>query len=398
MPAITDRGQLALVEESQYGSTPTTPAFKLMRFTGETLKQDTSTVDSQEIRADRQVGDHRRVNVGVSGDINVEMSYGSHDDLLEAALMSSNWTTAAAVIDAEITISFESKATSSTSYAKILDSANGLAGFARGEWLIVSGAATAGNNVVCKVVSAVAGELEVIVASEANDLIDEAAGSSVTLTRAATITNGVDERFFTFERKYTDLSNKFIRFVGVEVNRFQLQMQLEERITASFGMMGSKAIPAEAAIAGATYAATNSNEIFTVTDNITGIFEDNTPIELTQLSLELNNELRSRNVLGKLGAQSLGAGKCRVSGSFEMFLDDLGMMTKYVNFTSTSLIIYLHDTAGNKYVIDIPKVQLSDGSAPVQGESSDVMQPFNFTAILHGDDGYTIRIARIPAA
>ncbi|PSL23476.1 phage tail tube protein [Dyadobacter jiangsuensis] len=91
---MTDSSQtrLGYVAEATYGVTPTTPVFKKLRMTGESLSPAIQYVSSNEIRPDRNVADMTRVGQEAGGDINFELSYGTFDDFLES-LMYSTWAT-----------------------------------------------------------------------------------------------------------------------------------------------------------------------------------------------------------------------------------------------------------------------------------------------------------------
>lgn len=82
--------RLSLVPEAVWGTTPTTPAFQNIRFTGENLQPNKETVRSQEIRPDRNVIDEIMVGRSVSGNMDFELSFGTFDDLLES-LFHAEW-------------------------------------------------------------------------------------------------------------------------------------------------------------------------------------------------------------------------------------------------------------------------------------------------------------------
>lgn len=90
--ATGSRHDMAYVAESAFGTTPATPVFTPIRHNGTTLGLSKDAIESEELREDRQVAHYRHGNKSVSGDINFEMSYGSHDDLIEAVL-AGTWTT-----------------------------------------------------------------------------------------------------------------------------------------------------------------------------------------------------------------------------------------------------------------------------------------------------------------
>ncbi len=90
--ASSDLTVLRYVAESTIGVTPATPALKQIRFTGESLNFNIENTVSAEIRPDRVESDLVQTSAAASGDVNFELSYGTFDDFLEAALCGA-WTT-----------------------------------------------------------------------------------------------------------------------------------------------------------------------------------------------------------------------------------------------------------------------------------------------------------------
>lgn len=87
----SSRHSLYAIAETVYGTTPATPAFKTIRHTGTNLGLTKSTMISEEIRPDRQISDFRHGTKQTGGDISGELSVGTYDDFLEAALCGT-WT------------------------------------------------------------------------------------------------------------------------------------------------------------------------------------------------------------------------------------------------------------------------------------------------------------------
>ena len=87
--ATGSRHDMAYVAENTFGTTPTTPVFVPIRHTGTTLGLSKDAIESEELRQDRQIAHYRHGNKSVSGDVNIELSYGSFDDLLQATLAGS---------------------------------------------------------------------------------------------------------------------------------------------------------------------------------------------------------------------------------------------------------------------------------------------------------------------
>lgn len=90
--ATGSRHNLAYVAESTFGTTPSTPGFQNLRHTGTTLGLSKDAIESEELRDDRQIAHFRHGNKNVSGDVNIELSYGTFDDFIEAAL-AGTWAT-----------------------------------------------------------------------------------------------------------------------------------------------------------------------------------------------------------------------------------------------------------------------------------------------------------------
>lgn len=78
--------RVAYVPETTFGTTPSTPSFQTLRVTSGGLSTSKATEVSQEIRSDKNVTDELQVGQSVSGNYPVEMTYGSFDDLMAAAL------------------------------------------------------------------------------------------------------------------------------------------------------------------------------------------------------------------------------------------------------------------------------------------------------------------------
>lgn len=89
--------ELSYVAEVTAGTTPATPAFQKLPISTESLTMTRDTLESEALRADRQIADVINGNKQVSGDVTGEVRYGAFDDLLEAALGGS-WATDTPVV------------------------------------------------------------------------------------------------------------------------------------------------------------------------------------------------------------------------------------------------------------------------------------------------------------
>ncbi|MAR56001.1 MAG: hypothetical protein CMM93_02355 [Rickettsiales bacterium] len=90
--AESSQTRVAYIREATPGVTPATPAFKELRYTGESFKHDRQNTTSNEMRPDRNVTDLTQTAGGASGGFNFELSYEAFDDFFEAALCGA-WAT-----------------------------------------------------------------------------------------------------------------------------------------------------------------------------------------------------------------------------------------------------------------------------------------------------------------
>lgn len=84
--ATTNQTGLYYVEESTWGTTPSTPTLQELRLTGESLNYDIENTTSEELRSDRMTSDTVQTGQSTSGGVDFELSFGTYDSLFESAL------------------------------------------------------------------------------------------------------------------------------------------------------------------------------------------------------------------------------------------------------------------------------------------------------------------------
>ncbi|MCC3304923.1 phage tail tube protein [Sneathiella sp. HT1-7] len=82
---------LTYIAESVFGTTPASPEMTSCRHTACSLGLSKTTLETAEIRSDRQIAHLLHGQKTVSGNIDMELSYGAFDDML-AAVMQSSWS------------------------------------------------------------------------------------------------------------------------------------------------------------------------------------------------------------------------------------------------------------------------------------------------------------------
>jgi len=387
------RHAMRLVAEATYGTTPDTPAFKAIRYTGTTLGLSKEALQSEEIRDDRQIADFRHGAYSCAGDINAELSYGSFDDILEAVLLGT-WAPRATKTATTI-----SAAAADNSFN---DSGLGFvaAGFLVGDEVVVSGfTGDVANNLASGVVTALTAGKMTIGGADGNVIVDDAAGESVTIaTVEGRLKAGVTRRSFTVERYFGDIltaDKPYHRFTGVEFNTLALSITANAMVTAVFGVLGQNMTTAENQVAGATYpAATTTSPL----DSFTGVLEEaGVPIAvITEITLNVENGLEARYVVGSKASIRPSVGRSNCSGQITAYFENSLLLDKFINETESSIVFELPDGAGNKYTVTLPRIKYNGGQPDVEGEGP-ITLAMPFQALLDSTTGTNIIIDRTPA-
>lgn len=386
-----------IVPETLYGITPVTPAFTRLRHTGMTLGVQRGSLQSEELRPDRQIADFRLGAISVAGDITAELSFEGYDALLEAVLCGT-WTPKAVLTGATISAAAVD--------GSINDSANGfvLAGFQVGDPVTVAGfTGTPANNGTYLVANVAAGKLLLTTLAGAMAVfINDAAGETVTVTTRETVLKaGVVRRSFSVLRQFTDIAatgegKPFHLFNGVEFNTLALAINPTAIIKATFGVLGRQGVaPSNTAPAGSTFAPATTEAPL---DAFTGALKEaGTTIGLvTEFSANLDNGLQARQVVGSKFTIRPSIGRSNLTGSATVYFEDATMVSKFLNETETSFEMSLPDALGNTYIFQFPRVKFTSGQPDVSGQGS-ITLSMPFQGLFDSISASNIVVRRIPA-
>lgn len=384
--------KMSAIVESVYGTTPDTPAMKVLRHKGTTMALAKGSIVSEELRADRQISDMRHGVKQVGGEITGELSYGTYDDYFQACL-GGTWAAKAA----PYTASTISAAASDNS---INDSALGLPVLLAGDKVTIAGfTGTAGNNRAGAVV--VSSTSAKLVISGGVALVDDAAGAAVTITTLSEqLKPGAIRRSFSILRDFTDAvdvgQNRYHLSKGIEVASLKLSMGVEALVQVVLGLIGKdQPEPSDTAPDGITYVDANTNAVM---DTFTGsITEGGVQIAtVSELNLTLENGLAPKNVLFQdtIGRPSLG--RSNLTATMTAYAENASLLKKFINQTESSVIFYMGDAAGNKYRVRIPRIKYTGGQMDTAGQGP-IMIPAPFQALLDPTTGTNLIIERIAA-
>lgn len=218
---------------------------------------------------------------------------------------------------------------------------------------------------------------------------------AIQVTQTGEITNGTTTRFFTIEKEFTDLAAAFAVYRGMVASSMTMTLEAENISTGSFSFIGKKEEDTDVSIGTVAALELSTNPVVSAIEDTNAILEGGTDFGATQIAFTIENNLRPRPQIGELGAISIGSGIVGVTGTLQGYYEDKGVIKKYLNFTTSSLMFLATDAGGNVYIIDFPKVKYSDGERTAGGQNSDIIAALEFTAVRCPSEDVTIRIAKL---
>lgn len=392
--ADANYSSIGFIPETSWGVTPTTPRLTALRITGEDLKHAKETIQSQEVRDDRQVADLVEVGVQAEGGVEFELSYGSFSELIAAGLFCTpiaiNLADVAGEIVAGVTQTFEAAAATFTTVPV-------------GATVKIAGSATPANN-----------GLKLIVAKSVDgSTLTFAPGSFTAAEAAATLDitgthlrNGTAKKSFTLERRIKTATGAdfFQAFLGQTVDEMTLDFESKAIVTGKFGFLGrygdagDESVDADVAASG--YAAAPATPVMNATTNVgTFLFDGVASTEaMKTLSLTIANGLRGKDAMATKGNFDIGVGTFELTGSLAAYFQNNALYEKYLNHENVALSWRVSDALGNTIVFTVPRLKLGTGEPKIEGRNTDVMVNCDWTAILDPTTGATFIVDFHPAA
>lgn len=393
--ASANRSGLYRVKEVTWGVTPATPALIQTRYTGEAIDDNISTEKSQEIRDDRMTTDLILTDSSPSGSFNFEMSYGTYDDLLLAALMDDVWSTALAIVGVAgdiSTVAAESDNLTSTTADKFIN-------VVIGQWIVLSGF----TNPLLNRSFQVTGKLN----NQTLTLSPQPAAAETPAAAAANvdgsfIRNGTTEHSFSFVKQFNDATAVTRHnFIGMRVGGFTLEMQTASILTGTFNLMGKSASMVETTFAGESIVAASTTEVMNAVTNVINVYQNGaavgSPGAINSLSVELDNQHREQKGIGELGNVGVVGGTLVINMSASMYFESKEQADMFKNGEAFSFSFALRDAAGNMYIFTLPRCKYESFTTNASQLDSDVMAEVGFTALRDPITNCMIQVDRFAA-
>lgn len=378
------RRNLSYVEETEWGTTPSTPSMKLLRNTGGGgIQLQRDSLQSQEYRSDRQIAAMRLGNKRPTLEVPFEFSFGSFDDFLEGALFG-EWAVAYKLTAQTVSVDATAKTFSRTTGSWITD------GVQVGDKIITTGFIDAKNNgtfVVSKVVALA------ITCATAADLVNVTGGTGVAVTTTRQrLKQGVTKKFYTVEEGFTDI-DQHQNIKGAMINGFTLAISTNAMVTGSFSLLAKSISAYSATPLDESPDAAPTTDPF---DSYTGsLIEGGSSAVVTAVNLSLNNGLEALFACFAEEAHRMGVGRANLTGSLSAFFEDATIANKFIAETESALVFTLTDLDGNSYTITVPRIKYTGSTKSVS--ENNVILDYPFQALADSTTSTCLIIDKRPA-
>lgn len=175
--------------------------------------------------------------------------------------------------------------------------------------------------------------------------------------------DGDTPKTFTLEVKNeTGATDIYKRHLGAQAESATLAFKARDTSKISFEFSSLDSDFSNAALAGATYTASNTNPIMNGADWASLTMAGLTIGCVDALSLTFKNNLSPIACLGSLPLTDQVSGGLEVTGSMSIILsdDEYDVLRAYADGTATSLMVTVGRDAGSKYKIELPNLALED--------------------------------------
>lgn len=402
--ATTNQTGVFIVEETTWGTTPATPALQELRLTGEGINYEIENITSDELRSDRMVSDTVQVGQTTSGPIDFELSFGTYDSLMESALYSAFVpidsgntsdviTAGASGSNLEISVSDTGTITLGSAYT--ID-------VAVGQWVYLNNATTPANNNYYRVTGVAGNVLTVSPLPDTTEVLEATSTLSSSRLRNAPNAAGIVEKSFTVQKVFNDTTvPTYQNFTGMIADTMSLNFEVGSILSGSFGFMGRAADIGTSQIAGATTVSATTTDVMNSVSNLNNIeFDDaDTSASLLSMTLETTGNLRAQKAIGSLPSVGVGTGRLEITGSISLYFEDITEYNKFLQNTSFKVSFRVNDSAGNAYIVTLPKVKYEGMTMVAGGLDADIEMSGTYRALLGTSDSvnYMIEIDKVTA-
>lgn len=200
----------------------------------------------------------------------------------------------------------------------------------------------------------------------------------------------------TIEEKITGTAANYLRFTGAEVEQLDISVTAREVMKSSISLQAKQASISTSAISGATYTASNTEEVYTALTASGLAIQSLSPVPAVRsISMSVRHAITPINTVGNLTRSGTTFDQIEVTGSIETLFEDKAAYDLFLNHTSGSIVFIVGSVTAKKYRFTLPKVYFQEGTFSQTG-TGPVSATFGYTAVYDGTNG-TIKIEKAVA-
>jgi len=390
-----NKREVRYIEEVTWGTTPGSGNLIVLPYVSGSFGPEIQSLRSRTVRADAQLSAASKSGEQARGSLEFEFAPNQFDELLKGAIRSdANWTTAVSATASDVSVIGATANGGTYSSTSVINFTTNLS---VGQWLYVSGFASAVNNGWKKIVSSTLGPPSTTTVTGGGAMVNVGSGVPVTF-KSAQIRNGSALRHFSMQQQATDLTNKYKTIVGARMTEFGLSADPYGLITGNVAFTGKQFATASASFAGTTPTAAASTNVQPEASSIDTFWRDLTQIstyDVYGLRLRLAAAARPAKKLGGVALTSLNQNAFEATGSLTLYEVDntTSWLADLQNGTKFGFAFSFGDSTG-RYHVELPNVLLTQEPGRIPGLDQDVQLAFDFAAEPGSSINKTIQICR----
>lgn len=191
----------------------------------------------------------------------------------------------------------------------------------------------------------------------------------------------------TIEEKITGTAANYLRFTGAEVEQLDISVTAREVIKSTVSLQAKQAAISTSVIAGATYTAANTEEVYTALTASGLAIHSLSPVPAVRsINLSIRHALTPINTVGNLTRSGSAFDMIEITGSVETLFEDKAAYDRFIGHNSGSLVFTVGSVTAKKYTFTLPKVYFNEGTVS-QTATGPVSVTLGYTAVYDGTNG-----------
>lgn len=351
--------------EVTFGTAPSATGATVFRASSGGSSLSKQPINSNENRRDGMVTRGRHGQRIVQGQYSADLSVGTFDPLIEAA-MRGTWVAASNITPAAM-----SSATITTTSSTIVASAGSwiTAGLRVGDVIVLTNHSTVGNNSrnlrVTGLTASTISTAETLTVDAAPD-----ATWNIAIAKRLIMGDPYVSRSFTFEEFEAD-SDMSEYYTGCRIGSMGISLQPNSMAQISFALVGQNMTTVSGASAPYFTSSTATTSLGLTAVEAQIRLGNNELLDVTGADLQINLNAQPANVVGSVVTPDVFTNLAQVSGSITALRRDLTRVTEFLNETGLSLWLTLAENMAeprNFISFFIPNITLASATKSPMGQ------------------------------